>query len=268
MNSPVYSVSNFIESLLDLSFKSNQDSVNNNSKLVSSYLLAGNLLKQYLAEKVPALYSRIAAQLALHSNSLRDLSIQDSSRKGFLYLSSLVRKNKEMIERKPGRHVREIKDSSDNGEIENILDTRTPQKKPATPWRNPRERDVKPLRPLVRDRERPNDALLTQSFMNPRAQSGFRNKNGWNNRNNIPHSRRPPPKNVVCYRCLIPGHVAPDCRKYAGPTSKSPCTTCFNKTGREYFHTDCGRSNRESIPDVNFIHVAPRASKNGLRQGF
>ena len=125
---------------------------------------------------------------------------------------------------------------------------------------------MKPLRPLVRDRERPTDGSLNQNFPNPRAQSGPR-RNNWNRNNNIPHLATGTSRNVTCYRCGIPGHVAPECRKFKGPTAKSPCTSCYRKHGKELFHSDCTKSNHDNLGSVNFIHVAPknqRASKNAL----
>ena len=232
-----------------------------------------NLLKQYIAEKAPALYAKINSPLSIYYQSIAHYPLEETARKSFAFLAGLVRKNKSFIEKRPTRSIREIRDASiddSNGDPDN--DPQQPMEanklhnagnKQVMPWKNAKMKDIKPLRPLVRDRERPNAGSLSQNFMNPRAQSGFRN-NGWTNKNNIPHIKRPPTSNVVCYKCGIGGHVAPNCRKFRGTTSRTPCPTCLNKYDRELYHDDCNWSNNtKDLANVNFIRIG-RPPKNGL----
>ena len=143
MNSNIHSIPNFIESLLNLCFKSHQDAVNNNQRNVSSYLLATQLLKNYIADKAPALWARISSQLSLQNASLQNLPIEVSSRRSFSMLASLVRKNKEYLEKKPQtRNVREIKEEH----LDEAVNTDQPgiqhstHVKPTIPWRSAKMR--------------------------------------------------------------------------------------------------------------------------------
>lgn len=263
MNSPINNISNFIERILNLCFKSNALLNNNSEKLISSYLLANQLLKQKISETSPSLMARIATQISLYGASIAGLPIDVSARKNFSMLATLARENKQYLEKKPLRQVREIKEINDNededfdGEVEEAAQAGVAKKKP---WQKLKMKLYRQPGPLARDREQPLEGSMHQEFPSPRS-TVVPKRNGWNDRNNIPHNRPGLSRTLSCFKCGQINHLAASCNNFAGPVSRYPCRACKSSKGLELYHMNCNPGQQQK---VEFISLAKNVkSKNG-----
>ncbi len=261
MAGPVRNVSTFLERLLALCFKVNAASTNGEERIASSFLLANTMLKTFLQQRAPAVWSRIATEMAVNNASIAHLPLNVAARQTNSLLSSLVRKNRELIEQDKRFHHRSVHEIQRSGAEDPTSTSAVEDDPPANPpkraWFS-QEKRIRPRNPLARDRQRPMTGSLTQrAILNSNQRGNTNTRSGWTNSNNRPHWS----SDSGCLRCGNKGHWARECRKFPGPRVNQPCSSCQRDTGKRLFHEDCRGANtapRQPLGGVNTILLRPR----------